>query len=276
MKNYVMQSNGRAARWLLVGALSLVAAMPSWAVVGVTLTSNNSTAEIDPYSQAGMNKWLVDGSGALKQQWFWYRVGSTAEHSIDTISAPAITSISASSAKLIYTAPGLFDIQVTYTLTGGLLGSGASDIDEQIRINNLSGNPLDFHFFQYSDFNLGASDSVGLSQNLLGKFNRSVQTYAGGAIQETVVAPGANHGEVAGTPFTLNRLNDGLATTLNDSLNAVGDVSWAFQWDFQIAAGGSAQIGKDKRLAVVPEPTTTALAGLGLAVLLAAARRRLS
>ncbi|MFO1513206.1 MAG: PEP-CTERM sorting domain-containing protein [Verrucomicrobiota bacterium] len=278
MKNCVMQNNGRAAGWLLVGALSLAAAMPAGAVVGITLTNNNSIAEIDPYSQAGMNRWVVDGgTSALKQQWFWYRVGSTAaEQSINAIGAPAITSISASSAKLVYTSPGLFDIQVTYTLTGGSLGSGASDIDEQIRINNLSASALDFHFFQYSDFNLGASDSVGLSQNLLGKFNRSVQTYGGTALQETVIAPGANHGEVAATPFTLNRLNDGVATTLNDSLNAVGDVSWAFQWDFQIAAGGSAQIGKDKRLAVVPEPTTTALAGLGLAVLLAAARRRLS
>ena len=55
----------------------------------------------------------------------------------------------------------------------------------------------------------------------------------------------------------------------------VGDVSWAFQWDFTIAAGSSAQIGKDKRLIVaVPEPTVAVFGGLGLMVLIATRRQR--
>jgi len=275
MKKRVIQNNGLAAKWLLVVALSLSVSMRAGAA---TLASNNSTVQIDPASQAGMFQWVVDGTSTLNQQWFWYRVGLTPEQSINAISAPAITPISPSSVKLVYSSPGLFDVQVTYTLSGGQIGSGASDIDEQILINNYTANPLDFHFFQYSDFNLGASDSVALSQNLLGKFNRSTQTFGGGtSLQETVVSPGANRGEVATTPFTLNRLNDGVATDLNNSLSAVGDVSWAFQWDFTIAAGSSAQIGKDKRLVVaVPEPTAAALAGLGLALLLASVRRRMA
>jgi len=218
----------------------------------------------------------VDGISALSKQWFWYRVGSNPEQPINAIGAPVITPISAYSARLVYTAPGLFDIQVTYTLQGGQGGSGIADLSEQIRINNLSGNPLDFHFFQYSDFNLGAADSVTLSQNLLGKFYRAAQSSGPVFLQETVVSPGASHGEAGVAGFTLGRLNDGLPTTLNDNANALGDVTWAFQWDSQIAAGGSLVIGKDKRLVVaVPEPTTVALAGLGLALLLGAARRRL-
>jgi len=275
MKHSVIRSDNRVAGYLLGTALVVGLAMQAGAVTGITLTNNNSTVGIDPYSAAGVNQWMVDGTSALRQQWFWYRVGSNPEQPVNAIGAPAITLISPYSAQLTYTAAGLFDVQVTYTLQGGQFGSGASDLSEQIRINNYSANPLDFHFFQFSDFNLGATDSVGLSQNLQGKFYRSTQTFGTASLQETVVSPGASHGEVGSAGFTLGRLNDGVATTLNDSVSAIGDVTWAFQWDSQIAAGGSLVIGKDKRLLVtVPEPTAVALTGLGLAALLGLARRR--
>ena len=245
----------------------------------VTLTDDNSIVRINAGSQAGVYQWQVDGTSALNQQWFWYRIGQNAEQPINAIGAPVITPASPYSAKLVYAAAnGSFDVQVTYTLQGGALGTGASDLSEMIKINNYSAAPLDFHFFQYSDFNLGAADSVALSQNLSGKFFRSTQTFGAAELQETVVSPGANRGEVAATPFTLGRLNDGVATDLNNNVNAAGDVSWAFQWDFTIAANSSAQIGKDKSLQVtpVPEPTTAALAGLGLALLMATVRRRMT
>jgi len=273
MKNSVKRNNSRFGKKLLIVAFSFAALLQAGAVPSVILTHNNSTVGIDPFSQAGVSQWTVDGFSKLNQQWFWYRIGVNPEQAINTIGAPVITPLSAYSARLVYTSPGLFDIQVTYTLQGGLAGSGTADLSEQIRINNLSANPLDFHFFQYSDFNLGVADSVTLSQNLLNKFNRASQS-SGSVSQEAVVSPGASHGEAGVQGFTLGRLNDGLATTLNDNANAVGDVTWAFQWDSQIAAGGSLVIGKDERL-VVPEPSTVALAGLGLALLFGAARRRL-
>ncbi|MDB6109574.1 MAG: hypothetical protein JWR69_1324, partial [Pedosphaera sp.] len=54
-----------------------------------------------------------------------------------------------------------------------------------------------------------------------------------------------------------------------------GNVTWALQWDLTIAAGGTALISKDKYLEIiVPEPSTFALTGLGLAAFLLLRRRQ--
>jgi hypothetical protein len=121
----------------------------------ITLTDNNSVAQINASSSAGMFNWSIQGQNQLAQQWFWYRVGLVGpEAPINTISAPTITT---PNARTLYTTynNGAYSVEVDYSLTGGLAGSGYSDIGESIRINNLTTAPLDFHFFQYSDFDLG-------------------------------------------------------------------------------------------------------------------------
>ena len=166
-------------------------------------------------------------------------------------------------------------------LSGGSTTSGKSDIGETIRIFNTSATTLSFHLFQYSDFDLGdaGNDTVQLGRNIRGLFNEASQTDINGAgLTETVVTPGANHGEVAFFADTLNHLNSGTAYNLNDNSGPVGpgDVTWALQWDFNIAPGGSAIVSKDKylQIAPVPEPAVMALAGLGL--LLCVFRKRTS
>src|SRR5438093_617141 len=125
----------------------------------ITLTDNNSIAQIDAGSQAGMFYWGVQDSpttfqNQLHQQWFWYRVGSTGpEKSIDTISAPVITGLTANTVTTTYNGAG-FNVSAKYSLVGGAPSSGTADIAEQITINNTSGAVLPFHLFQYSDFNL--------------------------------------------------------------------------------------------------------------------------
>jgi hypothetical protein len=230
----------------------------------ITLTDQNSIAQVNAATQAGMFNWLVDGQDQLAQQWFWYRVGPTsAESAINTISAPVVTTPNARSLTLLY-ANSTLSVQVDYLLTGGAAGSGQSDISESIRITNSTQSPLDFHFFQYSDFDLSGSDSVQLK---LGpnQYFLADQTGGSGTLAETVNTPAANHGEAGLFPATLNKLNDGIPTTLNDVTSAgPGDATWALEWDVTIAANSSFLISKDKRLAVVPEPSTWALISLGL------------
>jgi len=238
-----------------------------------TLSDNNSIADINPNNQAGMFDWFVDGQNQLFQQWFWYRVGVNPEQSIDTISAPAILRPNARTAEITYANP-LFSVDITYVLTGQSPGSGQADIQESIRIHNNTASPLDFHFFQYSDFNLQNNpngDNVALGTDTFGRFNEALQTkgpLTSATLAETGVTPGANRGETAFVGATLAKLNDGAPDNLNNNAGPTGpgNVTWALQWDYTgataIAAGQDALISKQKFLQV-PEPSALAMISLG-------------
>jgi hypothetical protein len=233
----------------------------------VTLTDGNSTVAIDPDSQAGVYSWMVDGNNNLYQQWFWYRVGSTGgQSSIDTISAPTVTPIGSNIVDITYS-NSLLSIDVRYSLLGGPAGSFTSDLAEQIRITNLSGRPLDLHFFQYSDFDLNGNpdnDSVSITGG-----NTATQVKgAGPGLSETVVGPMPSAFEANYYANTLNSLNGGSPYNLNGNASAgPGDVTWAFQWNRVLNASGAGStltISKDKLLETTPEPSTMAIAGLGV------------
>ena len=239
------------------------------------LTHNNSSVQINVGAQMGMFQWTVESQNQLYQQWFWYRVGNAAEQSIDTISAPLANQ---PNNRTLYTSynNGQYGVEVDYMLTGFAPGSGISDISESITITNCTTEPLDFHFFQYSDFDLSGvigGDVVQLGKNIHGLFNEAFQQNGSLALTETVATPGANHGEAGVYPVTLLKLNDAFATTLSDFAGPLGptNATWAFQWDLTIAPESSVGISKDKYLRIIPEPTSILLTLGGFVLLL---RRR--
>jgi len=242
-----------------------------------TLTDDNSTVSIDLSSQSGMDNWNVDGNpyNYLPQQWFWYRIGPTATaKSIDTLTLGAVSN-TGNSMSATYNGAG-FDVVLNYKLTGGAPGSGSSDVNENIAINNLSGSPLDLHFFQFSHFKLNGLDNVTLGKATTGPnaglYDEAYQTGGGISMNEsvdTVNTPGANHGEANFYPATSTALNTVPGYQLNDNTSAgPGDVTWALEWDKVLSPMGSTNstllISKDKNLQV-PEPSAVVLLSLGLA-----------
>ena len=295
---------------LVVGAAMAVgvslASHPAAATV-YTLVDQNSSATVDVGSSAGMKDWSVDGSNQLYRQWFWYRTGDmTREKSIDTLalnSASLVDSGGAPGADHLtvnYSGASVggqtFTIQIIYSLLGSTLQSGLSSISEQITIKNTSNSALDFHFYQYSDFDLGGTPgddyaTINAFHNRVTQidpdplsplnFEETVDTPKPDKWEINTVGSGGDKTPVPGD--TLYRLEDSLISLLSNSASPVaGDVSWAFEWDRLISAGGTLTISKVKSLQVttfhertnMPEPGTLALLGMGFFGVAVLRRRR--
>lgn len=264
-------------RWLGAGALGicLLAANVVQATTIVTLVDKNSSVQVDPRSSAGMFDWQVNQVDQLQRQWFWYRIGAAgAESSIDTLAVPfaGITDTNfdgdSDTVYLRYTG-AVLKAELTFTLMGAGPGVMRSDIVESIRLTNLSQGPLDLHFFQFCNLDLGGApldQSVGIAGG-----NTAQQQDISYFASETVHTPLATYRQVGFEPAILNDLLDAAPTTLSNSVGPVGpgDLSWAFQWDMTLGAAGSGSdvvlISKDKQ--IVPEPLTALLLGLGALML---------
>lgn len=255
--------------------IGLVAQL-AWTALGqntVTLTDNNSSVRIDPYSQRGIFDWSAAQQNLLEQRWYWYRLGGAVpQQSIDTISAPVVRTYGTREASIQYTANN-FILSVDELLTGGSFvppgQSPNSDLGESIRIQNTSNQNLEFHFFRYShsDLNGYSMDSVQLGRNLRGQFNDAFQQSPSGGLTDTLTTPGASHGEAGFSQALLQKLSGLSGYNLNDNAGPLGpgDVAYAFQWDFDIAPGASKLISMDSYLSVIiPEPSRAALLICGL------------
>lgn len=277
--------------------------LPSTAVDPVQLTQGSSGVWIDPGTQAGVYDWIVSGQDHLEKQWWWVQVGGQ-RVSVDQLGALVVTPISANKVLTTYTdALNQFSIQISYELTGSDFASGQSLLKESVSILNNSGSALNLSLFMFSDFDLGGTaPAEGVS--LLG-MNDSVFPFGStvGWFEARQSEVGNSHaaifngkpllGELGDSSVILNKLN----ATINPLASSAGmvlsptvgatalstfgpvtpaDAAYAIQWDFNIAGGGTAGVGVDKRLVVtpIPEPGSVALSLLGVTALLRFTVRR--
>jgi hypothetical protein len=175
-------------------------------------------------------------------------------------------------------------ILIDYHLTG--VSALKSDIAESIVVSNTTASSLQFHFFQYADFNLGGTalgDSGVISQNgFTGLYNVADQTDGSVAFEETVATPGADRASVHMPPTAILSLL-GTPTNLDNSigLTGSGNISYAFEWDgsglgdVTLDPGEVLVISKDKfiQLSAIPEPSVVALFSVGTFACFARKRR---
>jgi len=152
-------------KMFMVSAIMMVLMAGTAFATPFPLQDGNSKVVIDPKSQSGMEKWVINGKNYLEQYGFWYRSGSTGGQysfsrlTLDGVSLASTNGMTHNIATVSYSdivaTKDLFDVRVTYTLNGGDLGTGTSDIGEIVTVTNKSTSALSFHLFDYTDFNFG-------------------------------------------------------------------------------------------------------------------------
>lgn len=228
----------------------------------VTLTQGNSVARIETDAALGMYSWSVDGVDHLNQQQGWFRLGPAGGEKAITSLTLAGQTATASSVNLQYSHAS-FNATLEVAVTGGAVGSGTATVTETLTITNITAAPLDFHYYQYLDFDvdeLHDNNSITLTAQGV-----ATQTSPLGAVISTTVTPAPAHVAAGLYPTLVDTLTDLSPSLLGDVLGPLtGDVTHAYQWDATIAAGDSLVITITKTTTdVVVLATPTLQAPLG-------------
>jgi hypothetical protein len=245
---------------------------------GITLTHNNAQVTIDETATTtvpGINSLTIGGVNNLNQEWFWFRTGNmTREQALDGSTLVSSTQANARSWNGIYSDGQTWEIEVLLNLTG-TTGNFMADLAETITIRNLTNSNLAFSFFEYTDWDLNGSstdDSVTLVH---------ANPLTGAAVVEQFGSNASSRTSIV-SPTNISRYELGYYSTTRDKLtNATidnlanaypppgnmttlagpGDLTWAAQWNLNLAARTSYIISKDKLVTIqpVPEPATLGL-----------------
>lgn len=248
------------------------------------LTDANSQVTVD--NRNGMTVWKVNNTADnVFLSNYYIRLGATGNEFAlsQALGAPVVQLIGSNRVTLTYQKDSLLAV-VEYRLTGGMPGAFDSRVDTSIALSNLGSSPLDLHLFQYSDFDLKFDQSAQLDQIRYRSRSSLIQYRSGtylGLLADVDTEP--THYQATSDfldfyfKFFLDQ--DG-PTTLNDTPgigllfpDPAKDSAFAFQWDRELAAGETFRVASSFRLTAVPEPSSLALAGFGVAGLALASSR---
>lgn len=258
---------------------------PRGSAQDITISDVNSSIGLNitngTFGNAGVTSWVVDGVDQLNRQWLYYRVGPVgAESSIETIGAPVVTGLGANYVEVLY-ANSSYGVKFSYTLGGNPVGTGKSGATLGINVINYQASPLDFHLFQYSDFDLngGASPDSVTFLKAVGKFNRAAQTSGAAWMTNTFSGVGIPNPtpkvEAGLNNVSLAGLTDLVASDYASSAtnSGPGNVTYAMQWDLSLAAGTGFSLAETISMQV-PEPSSFAIIATAIVSFVCSARHR--
>jgi len=222
--------------------------------------------------QGGMADFLRNGAAPdhLFQNWWWYRTDNTGHNDREYALSnqfSGVVNVAGDKATLVY-----FEDQLRITLEYSWQDDRTVRIEWEL-LNRELFDPVNGSFFSYTDWDLRDTPNDDA-----GSITAISQFVTDGPITAlvTAVQNGPNLIEHALFSTTVDKLADGNVDNLGPAPpNLNGDVTVAFQWNFNLAVQGSEgdRISGVLLKRVVPEPSTALLLGSGL-LLLAAHRAR--
>jgi len=243
--------------------------------VSTVFSAGGSSATFNSV-QGGLTAWSVDSTvNQLNLQNFWFNVGGN-NTSVGSLTFQSATVVQDSPTEKTLTAvygSTAFNVTLAYNLTD--IGNGSGDIGESIVIQNNRASALNISLIQYTDFDLdgtpGGDTAVLSTDSIWGNYVSASQykgaLHAGATVQQSVVTPEADAGEVDGMGGLLGRISSGAYSLSDNSGPATGsDTSWALQWDLTIGGSGTTGISEDNEITgvAVPEPSSLAVLLLGV------------
>lgn len=277
----------------LIAAALLSASAPAWAA-NYSLSDGNSVATISDVN--GATVWRIAQNGAAPAASpdnvfisnYLFRIGSSSgERSIASgIGAPVLVSQSPNAVSYAASNATL-SARLDWSLKGFANDSGMSTLTKSVVFTNVSGGAIDFHLFDYSDYDIRFNPAAQRDSARLAAPGRVIIDSAGVPFSidaRTSVAPDRYQIDGFFPLYEALFLDSDGATTLNNTPaigarfpSAPGDSAFAFQWSRTLGAGESfavTQVARFVPTSAVPEPQSWALLLSGFALAGAGLRAR--
>jgi hypothetical protein len=171
------------------------------------------------------------------------------------------------------------EIKVTYSLTGGAVGSNHADLFKTVSFKNVTASAFDLYYFSYVDADLGgiANNNTGSLITNPGNLILSAhQSGNGWTLDESNTFALASHGEIGFYSTVLGGLQDPNPSTLSDQYGPAGpdDLAFAQQWSLSVSPAFPAIFTQTLTINAVPEPASLSLLAVGALAALSRRRRR--
>ena len=230
----------------------------------VTFQEGSNFSIYDDDSDIGFTDWQVNGNNLLTQTGLFYRLGNTGTaRSIGTLTQPTSIPPNPNPISLTYTNPS-FDIDLNLELS-----DNGSNLSQKATVINTSSSSLNFYLYSYLDLatsNGDFGDTVTIDSNTYtatqsGDINTLTTTITESIFGSNTTLS-ARRAEVDAIDFNDDTLLDklqfpasGNTPQLDGTLNlaSVNDpVSIAYEWNYNLAAGESFEIGINSDTTAVP------------------------